>query len=763
MKLRIIKLSLSSLFVLGILACWHFEERRSSASAQSTPNGPTQSSPIAVSPDDKTVWVANPDSDSVSIINVENDANQKVAEIKVGDEPNNLAISPNGQTVYVANTVSGSVTVINAVTQKIIGNLIVGTEPYGLALTPNGSKLYVTNARSNNVSVIDTAALRVVRTITGVGDEPRGIAITSDGDSDDLDEKVYVAQFNAVDVPGVLIGADNYKEGQITVISSSNDRVVGEVVLPPMADTGFKSKGSALACKIKGATDPTCTTNAADGSFVTGAAPNSFNSIAIKNGRAYLPNNAASADGPVRFNVNVQSLLNVIDTTTDKEGVAGDKSQTINMNRGINFEPASEKKLFVGMPWHMAFEHKSNEGYVVASAANILVKVVLDVGGTPTINAPKAAGEAGSVVRIKTGQNPRGVAINNADTRAYVMNEVGRSVTVVDLSTDQAVTNVSTAELPKPGTLEATVHYGKAIFFSSAEVDVPTGPKIPVGRLSSEGWSGCVSCHANGLTDQVVWIFGTGPRRSVPLNGSFNPHNPTDQKVLNYSAIFDEVQDFENNIRGTSGGLGLITLADGVTPDPTLNAFPLPNTGRNASLDALKEFVARGIRTPISPLRNVSPFSQDARDIAFGRKLFVENGCVKCHGGGGWSVSRVDFGLPPAAGEIVNAQIFRKLRTVGTFNSGNANEVRQNGAAPLGLDGYNPPSLLGAWALGPLLHNGSALTIEDVLDNASHRRAGLSPFQRDLVGDANNRAALVKFLKSIDAATPPIINSPFDR
>jgi YVTN family beta-propeller protein len=763
MQLRTIKLSLASLFSLGILACWYFEDRKVAVSAQVTQSGATQSSPIAVSPDDKTVWAVNPDTDSVSVFNVENDKNEKLAEIQVGKEPNNLAIMPNGQTVYVANTVSGTVSVINAASMKVVGTILVGTEPYGLALTPNGLKLYVTNARSDNVSVINTATNTVIRTITGVGVEPRGIAVTSDGDGDDLDEQVYVAQFNAVDVPGVLIGADDYKEGRVSVISTANDRVITEVVLPPMADTGFRSKGSSLACKLKGAADPTCTTQAPDNSFITGAFPNSLNSIAIKGKRAYLPNNAASPDGPVRFNVNVQAFLNVIDTATNKEGVIGGKAQSINMNRGINFEPASESKLFIGMPWHMAFKRKSNEGYVVASAANILVKVALNDDGTPTINAPSAAGEPGSIVRIKTGQKPVGVAINNADTRAYVLNEVGRSVTVVDLSADQVIANLQSSNLPAAGTLAATVHYGKAIFYSSAEVDVPTGPRIPVGRLSSEGWSGCVSCHAFGLTDQVVWIFGAGPRRSLPLNASFNPHNPNDQKVLNYSAIFDEVQDFENNIRGTSGGLGLITLADGVTPDPTLNAFALANTGRSAALDALNTFIARGIRTPISPFRNVSPFSQDARDIALGRKLFVETGCVKCHGGGGWSVARRDFNPPPSGGEISNGQLIRFLRDVGTFNALNANQVRQNGAAPLGANGFNPPSLLAAWAMGPLLHDGSAITIDDILDNARHRRAGLGPFQQDLLNDARNRAALLKFLKSIDAATQPLSASPFSQ
>lgn len=741
MKLRTLKLGLC----LGVAVCgalvWRHEEHLHPVSAQTSQGGPTSSAPIAVTPDSKFVWVVNPDSDSVSVINVENDANQKVAEIEVGQEPNNLAISPNGQTVYVANTVSGTVSVINAATREITATIFAGTEPYGLALTPNGSKLYVANARSNDVSVINTTTNRVIKTISGVGEEPRGIAITSDGDAADNDEKVYVTQFLAVDRPNTVIGADDYKEGRVTVISTETDQALGQVTLPPMANVGFNSNGSAIN-RIPPANPPVFTTP-------TGAFPNTLNSVVIKGKRAYLPNNAASPDGPVRFNVNVQAFLNVIDTTTDQEAVVNNKPQSINMNRGINFEPPSERKLFVGMPWSIAFKHGSDEGYVVSLGGNILVKVELDDNGTPTINAPKQAGDPGNVIRIPVGQKPTGLAINSADTRAYVANEVSRDVSVVNLNTNQVIATVSSAALPTPGTTEATVQYGKAVFFTAAGVNLPTlGPVIPAGRVSSEGWSGCVSCHANGITDGVVWIFGTGPRRSLPLNGTFNPHNPTDQKILNYSAVNDEIQDFESNMRNTQGGQGLI--------DGALNAaLAAPNGGRSIPLDALKEFIARGIRTPISPLRRVNPFSQDARDLALGRQLFAEAGCVVCHGGGGWSVARRDYTPPPAAEDVVRAQLFRKLRKVGTFNPANVNEIRDNFNPPLGADGYAPPSLLGAWATGPLFHNGSAITIDQILDNVTHRRAGKSVFEQDLLNDPDNRRVLIKFLKSIDAATPP--------
>ena len=711
-------------------------------------NPPTSSGPIAITSDDRTVWSVNPDNNSVSIINVHDDANIKEGEIRVGREPQNVALSPNDKWVVVSNTVSGTVSVINARSHRVVENIRVGTEPYGLAFTPNGDKLYVANATSNNISVIDTKRWRVMRTINDVGLQPRGIAITNNGNRRDDDEKVYVTQFFAVQRPGTILGADDYKEGRVTVISTRTDRAIREIKLDPMADTGFNSNGSAL--KRIAATNPATFT------VPTGAFPNMLNNVVIKGDKAYLPNNAVSPDGPVRFNVNVQAFLNVIDINKDVESEVGGKKQTINMNRGIQFEPASPNKLFLGVPWHIAFARHSNVGYVVAQAANIVVKVVLDADGTPTINAPTQVGAAGNVVRIKVGQNPRGIVLNSRDNRAYVMNEVSRDVTVLNLETNTVKSVVKSAALPAAGTLEARVHIGKAIFHSSTDVILPElGPEGLIGqRLSSEGWSGCFSCHAFGTTDAAVWIFGAGPRRSVHLNGTFNPRNPEDQKVLNYSAIFDEVQDFEANIRGVSGGLGLITLADGVTQDPTLNAFPLANTGRSKGLDALTEYVAR-IRTPISPFSRVPSWTPLGRELALGRQVFEQMGCVNCHSGGGWSTARRDYTPPPAATEVVNGQLIRFLRKVGTFNAADVFEIRQNGAAPLGADGYAPPSLLGVHAMGELLHNGSAETIEDLLKQKSHRQSGLSNPANDVLDNPVFFRALVTFVRSIDASTEP--------
>ena len=85
--------------------------------------------------------------------------------------------------------------------------------------------------------------------------------------------------------------------------------------------------------------------------------------------------------------------------------------------------------------------------------------------------------------------------------------------------------------------------------------------------------------------DNVVWIFPAGPRRTIPQHADFDPGDPTRtmMRPLNWSANRDEQEDFELNIRGVSGGQGLIVLADGVTPDPNVNDFTAARQRRSAT------------------------------------------------------------------------------------------------------------------------------------------------------------------------------------
>jgi len=724
---------------------------RSSAFQSGAPTA--YSGPIAITPDDKFVWVVNPKNNSVSVLRVEGDINTKVATIRVGKEPRSVAITPNGKRAYVTNMAAGTVSVIDTVSRSVIKTIKVGTEPFGCVVSPNGKKVFVTNQSSNSLSVIGTGTNSVILTVPSIGIKPRGLAVFQDFEGGN---NVYITQLiarirNDARPAVEKEGRDDGYEGRVALYRD-NPVLKTTLILNPMADTGFKSDGSTLD------------NIPPDGvfEFPTGAFPNLMSSIVIKGNRAYIPATGSSPNGPVRFNVNVQSLLCSLDLADNV-----DSNETINMNSGVQFEPVGTR-LFNTNPIAVAFKKSTSEGFVVLAATNRLLRVVLDADGTPTINAPTGPGDPGGIVRVEVGKNPQGIVLNSTDTRAYVMNFISRDVSVVDIQDGsptkfQEIDRIVSAAQPTAGTLVAIIHRGNELFNTAIG---PAGTNDnalpPAGRMSDFGWGSCYSCHPDGLTDGVTWMFPDGPRQTTSmestgehpqppgskLNGNGAPLLPDfKQRVLNWSAVRDEIQDFELNIRGVSGGQGLITDGGAVG-----NLTPTANTGRSADLDALAAYIAMGIRAPISPFRSIA--STDSV-ILEGRKLFDQAGCDVCHGGPNWTRSRVNFTPPPDTSGIVDGQLVAFLNKVGTFDAGAFNEKRTAGTSIVtarGTDGFNIPSLLSVFAGNPFNHNGAAQSLEAVLNNLTHRTAGSGGV--DKLDTAAKRSRVAKFLRSIDAATP---------
>jgi YVTN family beta-propeller protein len=711
--------------------------------------GGTSSQPLALTGNGKVLAVVNPDNDSVSFFDVRKDKWKKIDTVEVQKEPNGVAILPNGSKAFVTNTISGTVSVLHRWgndNYHVVKHIRVGTEPYGLVLTPKGRKLYVSNSRSNSISVIDTHNEHKIKTINNVGFEPRGMAITDDGDGQDNDEKLYVTQFLALPVLGKLDGSDDSKVGKVTVISTQSDSVIGTITLNPLADTGFKAQGDAIARIPPGP----------NFIFKTGAYPSQLNNIAIHRGFAFVPNTGSSPNGPVRFDVNTQSLLSVINRHSGQ-----DAGKTINMHLAVA-EQTNPSRLFITVPWAIAFKHRHDEGYVISAASNIVVKIAVNPGtGAPTVQ--KDPHDPTRVLQIPTGKNPRGIVVDHKDDYAYVMNYVSRDVTVIDLagSKERVVATLRSAPQPQPGTRADKIHIGKELYNTSVgEFEPPVHGQPPIrGRMSNNGWGSCSSCHPFGLSDNVVWIFGAGPRRTIPQHTDFDQTDPDRkiQRILNWSAERDEEEDFELNIRGVSGGLGLIVLADGITQDPNVaNFLPLASGGRNqlkirgvGAWDAIKAFIQFGIRSPISPIPNNDP------NVIAGRQLFIAANCQSCHGGPQWTSGRVRFTPPPNAAQVVNGQLLAELRKVGTFDPALGNEVRANAAAPLGADGFVPASLLSLFAFPQtFLHNGPLTSLDQVLQNVTHRAAGTAGV--DTLSNPNDRAKVIRFILSIDRGTQPI-------
>ncbi len=747
----------------------------------------TRSSPIAITSDDRFVWSVNPDNDSVSVFRVTGDANVKIAEIGVGKEPWCVAITPDDNKVYVTNMASGTVSVINAHKKEVIDTIHVGTEPFGCALTPNGGKLYVANQSSDTVSVINTRRDRVVETIKGVGLKPHGIAITADG------KKVFVTQFLALppkDDPRPLTqteGADDGREGRVTVINAHNDKVIDTVILKPIAHTGFLSDGSTLA------REPI--QNPAVFDNVTGAFPNLLESLTIKGDIAYVPGTCSSPNGPFRFNVNVQSCLSTIDTGDHDEAFP-----TLNMNFGVQNE-AVGIKLFNTNPFAVAFKQSADEGFVALAATNRLLRVTLNDDGSATINFPAAPGDPSGIVRIELkdpaeillsdpddvigGKNPRGLVLNSTDTRAYVMDFLSRDIAVVDVSGSdptqyKTLQRIQSADLPTSAE-DLIVQRGKYLFNTSIGPEgTADNSKRPAGLMSDFGWGTCYSCHPQALTDSVTWMFADGPRQAISMESTFEfgaavigvngaPQLPdSHQRALNWSAVRDEVQDFTRNVRAVSGGGGLIKIDANGNPVPEgaagLGAAPRPCANRQLGPEC-------------RPRRHLDlPGARGARPDFAGQPVWYrsESSAVcssRSRGARTATAGRTGPSRPSTTRR-------RRLRLTSSMRSSSGSSARWGHSIPdcsltasatrserttlmnvqaRGAIGINVPSLISVFNGAPYLHSGAAPTLDDVLDNVTHRTAG-RPDHADLLSVPLFRRLVVQFLKSIDRNTDPFLS-----
>lgn len=761
--------------------------------------GASRSTNIAVTGDDRRVLVVNRDSNSLAVIEVRDasgaDVATKLAEIPVGVEPRYLALSPAGHEAYVSNTVSGTVSVVSlagATQHTVVATIAVGAEPRGCAVTPNGTLLFVANHTQGTVSVIDTATRTVIDTVN-VGGNPTAIAITNDGDADDADETVFVTRFYAQLIEGGSGEAfDDGKEGIVQAFNAGSRGTITDITLSPLANSGFTADrrnfcqqlnataANNTFCPDNTETDPTADVIAKD---VQAVFPNQFQSALIRNGRLYLPNIGAQPEPPIRFNVNVQALVHVVDVDSLVEVPA----ETINLNNQIKAETQPDvadetsvlTRLFGNDIVAIDATTDGQTFLIVSRGGNYVLRAGLDSSGVLTINASATV----PAVRFLTGNIPTGVAISSDGKRAYANNEVNFSISALDLDTNAVLTrDIAYSEPPAPGTFDHGVLVGKLVFHTALGVDDNNLIGTPIrdieplkfrNKQSDNAWSSCASCHPDGLADGVTWIFATGPRQTVPLDSFFAKDNPADQRISNWSAVRSSVTDFNENSIAVQGGKGFA----GTPANPNIYNHGI-SQGASDALD-LETLWVQTVRSPIMPAPTNAALAET------GRGVFQSN-CASCHGGAKWTKSQIiytnnpafdkdpnaggvprDPGIDRAGGQITgytinrgagNEASLRFMDGVGTFNAADPIEIRNqsanaavNAAVALGGAGFNVPSLLGVGYHAPYLHHGAAQTLADVFElhqiGANTIAAALSE---------SDRLALLAFLNTIDDRTEPL-------
>ena len=220
--------------------------------------------------------------------------------------------------------------------------------------------------------------------------------------------------------------------------------------------------------------------------------------------------------------------------------------------------------------------------------------------------------------------------------------------------------------------------------------------------------------------------MGEGLRNTISLRGSGAAHGR-----LHWSENFDEVQDFEGQIRDLAEGTGLMADADFNTGTRS-QSLGDPKAGISADLDALAAYVASLNEYPESPHRGAD--GSLTGDAMAGRDVFRRENCASCHGGTAFTDSDANI-----------------LHDIGTLKPSSG--LRLNGPLP----GIDTPTLRGLETTAPYLHDGSAATLADAV--AAHNSVSLS---------SEDLSAVVAYLLQIDSNevsaplpnTAPNLNNP---
>ncbi len=595
---------------------------------------PTQSSTMAAGDDPlgRRLWSLNPDSNTVSVLDVITGA--KVAEHAVGQNPRNIARDANGR-YWVTCHGSDEIRVLNpdGNTHATV-TLAYGAAPFGIAASPDGQALFVTLHGSGHLHRYSAANPNAAPTIRSTFPTPRAIAISANG------SRVFVTRFISPELEaeiGEFAGTSpNLDLTRTFRLSSANtidggDRAAGV----PNYLTGIAISPDGMRAAVASKQD-----NTLRGTFF--------------------------GTGDLTHETTVRSVVSFLDLTTNTE---------IRHTRR-DFDNSDS-------PSALAYTPLGDTLLVTLQGNNRVVGI--DAFGITPVDNDNTAGStltspAVITLDVGTGLAPQGVLIDPASQRIFTQNFMDRSVTVLDaapllVENRTTLPLVSTTSTVATELLAAPVLLGKQIFYNASDP-----------RMSADSYISCASCHVDGGHDGRVWDFtgrGEGLRRTTDLRG----RSGIGHGAVHWSGNFDEIQDFEHDIRGPFGGTGFLPL----NAQQFATQHPSPasgKTGLSSDLDALAAYVSSlaPSHTPRSPTRNTNgTFTAAAMR---GQAVFAAQNCASCHSG--------------------NAFTNSTLMNVGTQSTISGLRLGQP------LAGIDTPTLHGLHAARSYLHHGQADTLEDV-------------------------------------------------
>ena len=616
--------------------------KRLTVTVGSAPQGPlpSQNSSIAHNESTGTTYVVNPDSDTLALIS----GDELVSEAPLPEDchPRNVAFNGNTNEVWLTCSGTDEIIILNAsgeLTTSI--SLPYGSRPWGLCFLPNQASALISLKGKGTLRRYNASNHSLQAELT-LGPTPFAIAVTGDSN------RALVSRFISPE-----------QRGEVWDVSLASNTLT-------------------LSRTIALALDTTSTDTTSSGRGL----PNYLSSIAIhpSNNRAWI---ASKLD-------NIKRGLQKSGLDLSQENTVRAVISEIDLSSNAEVFDARRDIDNSDSPSSIRFSPLGDYAFVTLQGNNTVA--VYDAWKA----AEEQAGIKPVLARFAVGAAPQGSTFNIAAQELLVQNFLGRSLSKLRLSAFLIGSsfNATTSELSSTNNdrLTPQVLRGKKIFYNASDGAGPAGRN----RMSGEGYISCATCHFDGGHDGRTWDFtgrGEGLRNTTDLRG----RRGTGHGLVHWSANFDEIQDFENDIRNAFGGSGFMSDNDFAA---TANPLGTSKLGRSADLDALAAYVSSlGPESlPRSPYRNTNGTMTES--ATSGEAIFTRENCNSCHGG----ASFTDSSAAPAI-----------LHNVGSMSTSSGLRLGET------LSGIDTPTLLGIHHSAPYLHDGAASSLNSVFSYSGSR------------------------------------------
>lgn len=668
--------------IKSVLYSWNFGD--------GSPNTKFSSEPIV----EKTFTKPGNYNITLTTKNVKDNKLQKSTAVQVVHNPAPKSSPVASSTIYldeksnrffVVNPDNNSLTAISTESGKVIYEVETGKNPVSIAAVNN--QLWIGCKKDDKVQVFDKPSGKLIEEVElGYGSSPHGIVF------DERNKRCYVALSNVGHIKE--IDSRTYSLGRSLKLESNLMHLAyipksNKLVAPQF-----------IASEQKGARINWIDIENWKTISSARLAPTMLKD-GLSNGRGYPNYMGSIAVNPEQTNLWVPGKKDNLfrGLKRDGEPLLFDhtvRSIAVNMNIETNQE-IEDNRIDL-----------DNSDMATAAAFNTYGNIVyVATLGSQTISAVDAYNTDNQSVYNTYGEGTIAMTTNTEGTKLYVHNQLSRNIAVFETQPTGELNFLTKWKTVGSEKLTADVLDGKRIFHNTV-----------TSNLSREGYMSCASCHFDGGHDGRVWdlsSLGEGLRNTIDLKGKEGMKHGT----LHWTANFDEIQDFDDQIRNLNEGTGFLFDALNKAHRPLYKS----KSGLHNGLDNLAKYVSSLSDYPKSPYKDEK--GKMTKDAVNGRNHFIRLKCYTCHSGPTYT----DSG-------------FRNMHDIGTISENSGNRLGEN------LTGLDTPTLISIWQSAPYLHDGSAQTLMDVFRTGSGKKAESHQIANTL--STKEFDDLVAFLKQLD-------------